>query len=165
MADKRKIWDLMDELDKYIEEMMKEIESMVKSLYNEDFMKLPRDLFYGFSFKIDKDGKPIIRTFGDRLEEGYREPLHDQVVDEAKGFLKVFIELPGVEKEDIKIEASEEFLYLQAEREEKKYRTKIFLKALVNPNTAKASYKNGILQVEFELKEKTNKGSTPIRVE
>jgi len=161
MKDRRRIWDLMDELDKYLENLTEEIEKMVKSLYEE--VNLPKNLFYGFSLRIDPDGKPIIRTFGDR--EGYREPLYDQILDREKGTIKLLIELPGVEKEDIKLEANEERLFLQAERDSKRYKCSIDFKEAVNPNSAKANYKNGILEVIFELKEKTNKGSFPIRVE
>jgi len=59
--------------------------------------------------------------------------------------------MPGVEKTDVKIVVDNKIVDLSAEHGEKKYHVKVPLKHIVDENSAKASYKNGILQLVFKL--------------
>jgi len=58
--------------------------------------------------------------------------------------------MPGVEKTDVKIVVDSKIVDLSAEHGEKKYHVKVPLKHKVDENSAKASYKNGILQIIFK---------------
>jgi len=73
--------------------------------------------------------------------------------------------LPGVEKGDINIQALEDSVTLSAERGDRKYKAEIPLRAKVDPTKAKANFQNGVLEVSFPLKEKTNKGFYKINIE
>ena len=106
-----------------------------------------------------------------------RQPFAD-IMDTGKE-IKVTVELPGVDKEDIKINATENMLEIRAEvkreeeekrgdylRKERSYRMfqrSFSLPAEVDPSRAKATYRNGILEVTLpKVKEEKR---TSIKVE
>ena len=127
---------------------------------------------YGYSMTIGSDGKPKIREFGnvkpsndietcglnqpclDVKQE--REPLVD-IVD-TDGEIKVIVELPGVEKEEIKLSGTENKLTISVEAAEHKYFKEIEVPEKVDPKKAKTSYKNGVLEVTLpKIEDKTTK--------
>jgi HSP20 family protein len=112
---------------------------------------------------LGPDGKPQVREFGNikpgtRLgkpsidfREG-REPLIDIITSETE--VKVIVELPGVEKKDINLHSTENMLTVSVDVPERKYYKEIELLIRVNPKQAKASYKNGVLEVIFQKEKK-----------
>jgi HSP20 family protein len=74
-----------------------------------------------------------------------REPLVDVI--STDGEIKVVAEVPGVDKKDIKVYASEKALTIQVDTPERKYYKEVELPAAVDPKTAKSVYKNGVLEV------------------
>lgn len=109
-------------------------------------------VFYGFSISVDNEGKPVVSEFGN-VKPGLKgpevteeiEPLVD-VID-AKDSVKVYAELPGVEKGDIALSATELSLTISVPSEKRRYYKEVDLPSKVNPDTAKATYKNGVLEV------------------
>jgi len=112
------------------------------------------DLFKSFGFEsVDVEfktegGKRTTAT-KEKAPVKVREPMVD-VFDEADEVL-IYIELPGVKQEDIKIQMSGETLRVEAEHADGRYR-----KIIQIPESAKGmpsySYKNGILKVRFSKK-------------
>lgn len=117
---------------------------------------------YGYSMTIGPDGKPQIREFGNvkpslksetpfgarrpRLDvKEEREPLVDVI--STDGEIKVVAEVPGVDKKDIKVYASEKALTIQVDTPDRKYYKEVELPASIDPKTAKSVYKNGVLEV------------------
>jgi HSP20 family protein len=107
---------------------------------------------YGYSMKIGSDGKPDIREFGNvrKSREGpevkdEREPLVD-VVDNEKD-VHVVVELPGVEKTDIKLYGTEDSLTISVDTSPYKYYKEVELPAKTRVKEAKSTYKNGVLEV------------------
>ncbi len=164
---RKRFRDILDELDKLIDNIEKDIEDSLKGMYESGSKFFSKPMIYGFSMKIEPDGKPVLKLFGDRkfLEEGFREPFYDQFVDENKGELKLVVELPGVEKEDIDLNALEDELTLSAVHGDRKYKAKIKFKVSVEPESATASYRNGILEVTFKIRDKSNKRYKKIKLE
>ncbi len=76
-----------------------------------------------------------------------REPLVD-VLQEGNEVV-VVTELPGVEKDDIKLESTDRALKIAVEAAKRRYFKEMELPHLVDPRTAKATYKNGVLEVRF----------------
>lgn len=121
---------------------------------------------YGYSVRIGPDGKPIVREFGNvkrkvspakPLEvKETAEPLIDVITEEDK--IKVIAEVPGVDKQDIKLNVVGKTLSIRAESEKRKYSKDVELPEEVDPKTAKASYKNGILEVTLNRMRKEKKG-------
>ncbi|MEM4705755.1 MAG: Hsp20/alpha crystallin family protein, partial [Candidatus Nitrosocaldus sp.] len=91
-----------------------------------------------------------------------REPLVD--VMSTDGELKVIAELPGINKEDIRVTATEKSVNIRAENPERKYSKSIDLPEEVDPASAKSTYKNGILEITFKKKGSKQEGFT-IKVE
>ncbi|MFZ2534731.1 archaeal heat shock protein Hsp20 [Methanothrix sp.] len=113
---------------------------------------------YGFSYTAEPGKEPIFQEFGNikpshrgiEPSEG-REPLVDVMSEKDK--FKVFVELPGVEKEKVKLDVADDSVEIKTD-DEKKFYKMIYLDTTIDPDSAKASYKNGILTLELDKKEK-----------
>ena len=151
--------DTLDELDRYFEELEKDIQDAVRK-----GLSGPRRAFSpfmaGFSFNLGPEGKPAIQFFGNNpsMADGYRSPMTEQVLDEKSGTLRLILDMPGVEKGDIDLSVAEDKAVIKAERGARKYRAEIGFKAEVQPESGKAEYRNGVLEILFSLRDKTNKG-------
>ncbi len=113
---------------------------------------------YGFSVR-SMAGKPVIESFGNiksttrgPVVEEVREPIVD-VFDE-KDHILVIAELPGVSKEEIKIEVAGDILNLTASDKDRKYAREILLPGPVSPDSMKTEYQNGILEIRLAKKKK-----------
>lgn len=164
-----------------IERMMEEMEREMAKSFKEMEDMIPKDMVrdrrlsdgrksreygpfvYGYSMRIGPDGKPKIRTFGN-FKPGYdeegrgvdlserREPLIDIIEDDEK--LTVIAELPGVDKNDIKLYATDDTLTIDVNTPQRKYKKDVELPTEVDESTATSKYKNGILETVFEKKTK-----------
>jgi HSP20 family protein len=141
-------------------EEMERMNEMMDEMMHKAF-KMPREAeayspyVYGFSLSIDPEGKPIIREFGNvqpteagpQLKEEY-EPLMDVMEEDDE--IVIVAELPGVERDDIKLQATEESLTISVDRERRKYRKELKLPKAVDPASSRASYKNGVLEIRLK---------------
>ena len=136
---------------------------------------------YGYSMTIGPDGKPQIREFGnvkpslkpetpfgsrrpsiDIKEE--REPLVDVLSTDSE--VKVVAEVPGVDKKDIKVYATEKTLTISVDTPQRKYYKEVELPATIDPKTAKSVYKNGVLEVTMtKAKEEKKPKGEMIKIE
>jgi HSP20 family protein len=110
---------------------------------------------YGYSVKIGPDGKPEVREFGNVKPsltgpqvQQEREPLVDIV--EANDEIHVVAELPGVDKENIKLHATEDTLTITVDTPQRKYFKEVELPAKIKLEDAKSQYKNGVLEVTLQ---------------
>ena len=155
-----------------IDRMLREMEKMMEEEFKNFTAKVPKDyvkerklpdgstvkefgpFVYGYSMKIGPDGKPEIREFGNikkslkgpQVKEE-REPLVDVVETDSE--IRVVVELPGVEKSDIKLHGTEDSLEISVDTPQYKYYKEVTLPAKVRVKEAKSSYKNGVLEVVF----------------
>ena len=111
--------------------------------------------YYGYTVTVGPDGKPMIQEYGNVRpnvlpSSNGREPLVDTIVDEKDNVIKLVAEMPGVEKNDIKVVVEGKSVDISAERGEKKYHVKVPIQDNVDKDSAKASYKNGVLEVSFK---------------
>lgn len=147
-----RIWDEMTwdfrEFDEAIDKMWGEMQRDPNA----------RTWYYGYQVSIGPDGKPHVKEFGNvhpkagQMELGVREPLVDVSVDEKEGTVKIVAEMPGADKSSIKVNATEDHVTITANNSGKPYSSEVPLGVEVDPNTADASYTNGILQVIFRRK-------------
>ncbi len=126
--------------------------------------------YYGYTMTVGPDGKPVVKEYGN-VKPGLlpsanpREPIVDTIVDEKEKVLKLVAEMPGVEKTDVKILVQNKFVDISAEHGEKKYNVKVPIKQKIDENSAKASYKNGILDLVFKLIEDEKPKGKRVEVE
>ncbi len=152
---------LFEEFDKLFDELMKES----LEAFGGGKRKVMGPFYYGFSVTIGPDGVPRIREWGNiRPSFGTRPRISEAVepfvdVIEEEDVIKIVADMPGVEKEDINVEVTETEVKMTAERGERKYFKIVKLPVRVNPETAKASYRNGVLTVTIEKIEKEKKPS------
>lgn len=115
----------------------------------------PKPFIYGFSMTQHPGEAPEVREFGNiqpfgrkvKMEEE-RKPLID--VMETKDEVHVIAEMPGVERKDVQLEATESRLDIKAENESRKYSESVELPVKVDPHSAKATYRNGVLEVKLK---------------
>ncbi|HBY58040.1 MAG TPA: hypothetical protein DEG96_09325 [Candidatus Atribacteria bacterium] len=129
-------------------------------------IKRLRDLFDDFfDFELLPESRRLTRRRW--MEGGEWSPLID-VIDKKDNIL-VKAELPGVDKKDVKISLSENTLTIQGERKEEKeikkedyyccerafgtYSRTIALPVEVDKTKAKATFKNGVLEITLPKKE------------
>ena len=62
------------------------------------------------------------------------------------------------------ISALENKLMLQAEHRERKYKAEIGLQREIDAESGSATYRNGLLDIVFKLRDKTNKGYRRVSV-
>jgi HSP20 family protein len=169
-----------------VDDIFREMEEMMQKQFEEISKRTPEDLIrertlpdgskarqfgpyvYGYSMTIGPDGKPQIREFGNVKPETrfgkprvdikeQREPLID-IIETDEG-VKVVAEIPGVDKEDIKLHGTETNLTISVNTPARKYFKEVKLPKKVDTKKTKASYKNGVLELSFEdMKEYKSKG-------
>ncbi len=126
--------------------------------------------YYGYTMTVGPDGRPVVREYGNVNQESpsatnTREPMVDTIVDEKEKLVKLIAEMPGVEKSDVKILVEDKLVDISAEHGEKKYHAKVPIKYKVDENSAKALYKNGILELVFKLVEDEKPKGKKVEVE
>jgi HSP20 family protein len=156
---------MLDELDKYFEEFEKDVQDVVRNSIS-TVRSQTEPYVAGFSLRLGPEGRPSVQFFGDSPlhHDGFRSPMSEQILDEKNGLLKLVLDMPGVEKDDIKVEATEDSAVVTAERGSRKYKADIDLKAQVQPDGGRAEYRNGVLEISFSLRDKTNKGYRRVNI-
>lgn len=152
------IFDLIDEWMRRVDEMLRNIEmGFMTSIRTRETRRFG-PYVYGFRVTIGPDGVPKVEHFNNFnrvtsrpmiLEE--REPLID-VLDRGNE-IKVVAEVPGVNKENIKVMIiGGNKLVITAKSDERQYHKEIDLPADVDEKSAKANYKNGVLEITLQKK-------------
>jgi HSP20 family protein len=164
-----------------IEKEFAEAEDMLNRMFKTVREINPLDLtsntpyYYGYQVTIGPDGKPHVREFGNvrpsakgLIEQaGVRAPLVDTAVDQKQNTLRVTAEMPGVNKEDIKVNVSGKYVTVHAEKGDKKYHTDIPVDVELDDSSssAKATYTNGILELNIKLKQAPKEKAKEIKVD
>ena len=169
---------IFDEMERMMEHEFKTFTSKVPKDYVRE-RKLPDGstkrewgpFVYGYSMKIGPDGKPDIREFGNvkptrnglpKVQEE-REPLVDII--ETNGEIHIVAELPGVDKNDIKLSGTEDSLTISVDSPKRKYYKEVTLPTKVKVREAESTYKNGVLEVTLpKIKDMKKPKGEPINV-
>ena len=170
--------DLFKDLDGFEEifrefehEMNDDLVNMINKIESEDRHR-SEPFIYGYSINIDENGKAEINEFGNiksssegeenlKVSES-REPLVDII--EGKNAVTVVIELPGVEKSDIKVEIKESII-LVTTINSKNYYKEIPLTGKIIANSARARYNNGILEIIINKDNKSDSENNIVVIE
>ncbi|MEM3400022.1 MAG: archaeal heat shock protein Hsp20 [Candidatus Micrarchaeia archaeon] len=165
---KRKVFD--DDFDDFERRIREDMERFLEGIFSREFSELSdeKPIVYGFSMRIDSEGKPTVHEFGNfnprfKTISEEREPLVDVIED--KDMVTVIAEVPGVSKEDINLRATEDTLSIKVDTAERKYSKTVSLPCRIKPASAKATYKNGVLEVKLERQEPKESSSEGERIE
>jgi HSP20 family protein len=180
----REIYDVRKAIEKMFEESFEEMETkapkdLVREYQTSDGRKVKEfgPVVYGYSMTIGPDGKPRVKEFGNvkpphvlgpgsvakpRITSE-REPLVDVITTDKE--VKVTVEMPGIAKENIKLNVSENNVEVKSEDPQRKYHRIIDIPLEADIETVKSSYKNGILEIIFKKKEQIGRKGKEIRVE
>jgi len=131
----------------------------------------PNSFVYGFSVTHRREEGPKVREFGniptfEQIEIGdkryldIRKPLID--ILETEDTLHVIAEIPGIETENIILNATDLILDIKTIDGNPKYSELVELPVKVDPLSAKATYKNGVLEVIFKRLESSSRSSIDI---
>ncbi|MFZ0263773.1 MAG: archaeal heat shock protein Hsp20 [Nitrososphaeraceae archaeon] len=177
--------EMRKEMEKMFEEQFKDIQTKApKDLIREyetpggGKVREMGPFVYGYSMTIGPDGKPLVREFGNvrsplagfglgattrPLISSEREPLADITATDKE--IKVIFEMPGVNKENIKINAYDTTLEVRSDYPQRKYHEVIDLPPEADVETARSTYKNGILEIVFDKKKESKPKGKDIKIE
>ncbi|MFZ0741374.1 MAG: archaeal heat shock protein Hsp20 [Nitrososphaeraceae archaeon] len=177
--------EMRKEMEKMFEEQFKDIQTKApKDLIREyetpggGKVREMGPFVYGYSMTIGPDGKPRVREFGNvrsplagfglgattrPLISSEREPLADITAKDKE--IKVILEMPGVNKENIKINAYDTTLEVRSDDPQRKYHEVIDLPPEADVETARSTYKNGILEIVFDKKKESKPKGKDIKIE
>lgn len=180
----REIYDVRKAVEKMFEESFEEMETkapkdLVREYKTSEGRKVKEfgPLVYGYSMTIGPDGKPRVKEFGNvkpphtlgpgsaakPVISGEREPLVDVITTDKE--VKVTVEMPGIAKENIKINAYEDKVEVKSEDPQRKYHRVIDIPREADIETVKSSYKNGILEIMFKIKGQIKPKGKEIKIE
>src|SRR3989304_231399 len=141
---------MYDELRRFEEEMNRMFEEIWRRPLRRGQLMLPEQLML--------PGERVLEKLG-----GHRRPYTDLI--ESEKDLTATIEMPGLNKEDIKINITQDMLevsaetkheeeikekdYIYKERRGESYHRSMSLPSQIDPDGAKASYNNGILEIKM----------------
>jgi HSP20 family protein len=181
----RQIDEMRREMERMFEEQFKEIQTkapkeLVREYETPEGVKVREigPLVYGYSTTIGPDGKPNVREFGNVGSLGgiriggstsipqisaEREALADVTTTDKE--VKVVLEMPGIDKQSIKINAYDNAVEIIANDPKRKYHRKLDLPPEADISTARSTYKNGILEIAFDKKKETKPKGKDVKVE
>jgi len=161
----RRFCEVMDELDEILEEMSQE-----PFTGGRGGSRVIGPYYYGFSVEIDPDGVPKVREWGNIRPGPVKPAIRDAIepftdVFDEGDYYRVVVEIPGVEKDQINIEVTENSMTISTSGD-RKYYAEITFEEAIKPDTAKAQYRNGVLTITVEKKVKRErKGGFRVKVE
>jgi len=106
---------------------------------------------YGYTMFVDPDGNRHVKEFGNSTGDRSASmdmiggPLTDVCLE--GGVVRAVVEIPGVSKEDIVLEGTKSTLSVSVDTAGRKFAETLALPCEVDPDSAKAEYNNGILEV------------------
>jgi len=106
---------------------------------------------YGYTMYQDSEGNRHVKEFGNSAgDRGTQcgmigEPLADVTLEDD--IVRAVVEIPGISKEDIVLEGTKNTLSVSVDTDERKFSKTLVLPCDVDPDSVKAEYNNGILEV------------------
>ncbi|VFQ43069.1 Hsp20/alpha crystallin family protein [Desulfoluna butyratoxydans] len=111
---------------------------------------------YGINVRTLQDGSPVVQSFGNikkspkgPVVEEVREPIAD--LFEEEGQVRVVVEMPGVEAEEISVSVSDDILTIHAEGKNREYQKEVLLSEPAQKDQVNWTYKNGILEITLTM--------------
>ncbi|HJU79037.1 MAG TPA: archaeal heat shock protein Hsp20 [Nitrososphaeraceae archaeon] len=171
--------EMRREMEREFEENLRDIENkvpkdLIREYETEDGTKVREigPLVYGSTTTIGSDGKPIVREFGNirpRMRGATpnilseRQPLSEVSTTDKE--IKVAVELPGISKEQIKIDVNDNQVEVKTEDPKRKYHEVIDLPYEVDSDNVKSTFINGLLEITFNKKSNAKRKSKSLKID
>ena len=161
------------DFDRFFRDMEREIETMMNRAFRTLDMPGEDAKTFGYTLYWDSSmDKPVVRYFGnvnprtgELLEEGWRIPYAETHYDEENKVYTVIAELPGIEKKEIKLKATKNYINITAEGKNRKYKKRIDFDKEIDPESVKARFKNGVLELEVKPITSPEEEETEVTIE
>jgi len=171
--------DIFGNLDSEFRKMRKQMDHLMRDAVEGNIQDstAKNPFVFGFSVTTGPDGIPKFEDFGntgmrpippldgvtqEATVDTSREPLTD--VNETETEISITVELPGVIKEDIDINVTENKVEVKVETKSRNYFKKISLPNKVLSKSSKATYTNGILDLVLKKKVSEKAKGTKVKV-
>jgi len=166
VANGKRDQDFFGSFDEELVEMRERMDRIFDAFMKNELGPDRAPLVYNLSMQTGEDGEPVMQELGCAPEQARiggeespeREPLIDVI--ESGEQVSVIVELPGVKKEDLRIKVLERSLQVDLDDDIKEFHERIELPCDVLPDSIKASYKNGVLEISMTRVAKKKKGRT-----
>jgi HSP20 family protein len=156
----------------YGDDLPKEFQRLVKDTMGPkgDVRQRVGPFVYGFTYTFNPaQSEPLFSEFGNvrasgrglELSEG-RTPVVD--VRDLGDSYRVEVELPGVSKQDVRLDVGEDSMEVRT-LGDRKFFTRTALFTPVDPGSAKATCSNGVLSIDLKKKVSPEKEGTDINIE
>jgi HSP20 family protein len=150
--------EMFRQIEEMMDRMMREMNegTLIDSEAFEEMLRNPEGTnpyVFGFSMKVGPDGRPIIQRFGNPpADEGAEAPSLEPLVDvvEEDDEIIVVAEVPGVERDEIKVRIKGTTLTIHADNPDRPYHKVIELPSKVLKEDAKSAIRNGVLEVRLK---------------
>jgi HSP20 family molecular chaperone IbpA len=149
----RGLEEMRSEMERQFEEQFKNFESIVPRELVREFgnVRLP-SLCGGGGFSFTR---PLISSERERLAD----------ITTSNTEVKVILEMSGVSKDKIRINAYDNSVEIKSDDPQRNYHEVINLPPEADVETAKSTYKNGILEIVFKKREQTKPKGKEVKVE
>jgi len=125
----------------------------------------------GFKLTVDENGKPKFEKIdSNRIIENpisirpdEREPHIDMIEGDEE--IAVTVEIPNIRKEDIDLRITEDKLEIKVKNPAERFYKALKLPSKVDPDTARATYRNGILDIVIRRKEGAREGIHHVKID
>jgi HSP20 family protein len=149
-------WRFSNRIFEDMDREFAEAEDMLNRMFRTDLEMESFDLrsfpyYYGCQVTIGPDGRPKVREFGNirpSIKTGLRTPIVDTAIDEKENTLTIIAEMSGITKQDVKVNITDQYVSVRAEKGDKKYHVDIPVDVHLDDASAKATYSNGILELK-----------------
>ena len=105
------------------------------------------------------------RELVEQNENEIRQPFVDTNFNEKENKYVITAEMPGLTKEDIKVNVLQQTVTISAEHAGKKYHAEIPFDVELDDTSARATYTNGIVELKIKPKEQPKRKSKEIKIE
>ncbi len=150
--------------DDDFENLLRQIKEMWENTLRDfsfDQLEPGKPYVYGFNLHVGPDGKPQLDEFGNRPEKMIRdkqvepteiEPSADVI--EGDENVSITVDIPGVEKEDIDLNITDNTLEITVDNPKRNYHKIINLPCDVIPKKTQVTYKNGVLDITIKRRKR-----------
>jgi len=139
------------------------IEAAIKKAMSNKANFKDKSLVYGFSMYTNENGNVVFSEFGDILENGKRIPI-TEIKNYSNDELTVYVELPGIKKENINIslvnENNSSKLIIDADQ----FYKEIEFAVEIKEEDIKVEFVNGLLIITINKKKQENSKKVKIEI-